>query len=59
VTSQGHNSWNNGLSADASDFESLDVENLILSDRQPDGSLPDTPLLRLKSTATKLTGMGW
>ena len=59
VTAQGHNSWNNGLSVKASDFESLDVENLILNDRQPDGTLPETPLLRLKPTATKLTGMGW
>ena len=59
VTAQGHNSWNNGLSVKASDFESVDVENLILNDRQPDGTLPETPLLRLKPTATKLTGMGW
>ena len=51
TVTQSHNSWNDGFSVSASDFESLDVENLILSPRKADGSLPETLLLHLKSTS--------
>ena len=58
VTTQSHNSWNAGFSVRTTDFESLDVEHLILADRQADGSLPETLLLRLKPTATNLIDKG-
>ena len=55
---QSHNSWNDGFSVSASDFESLDVENLIIAPRNADGSLPETPLFQLKSTASDLIDKG-
>lgn len=58
VTTESHNSWSKGFTVSADNFESLDVANLILAPRQPDGSLPLTPLLRLKSTATNLIDRG-
>lgn len=48
---QASNSWNAGFSVNASDFESLDT--LLASiKRNPDGSLPQTNLLRLKPTSS-------
>jgi hypothetical protein len=44
--SEQNNSWNDGLSVSAADFVSLDV-SLAVAARNPDGSLPETDLLRL------------
>lgn len=55
---QSHNSWNDGFSVSASDFESLDVKNLIIAPRNADGSLPETQLFHLKPTATHLIDEG-
>jgi hypothetical protein len=44
---QDHNSWNLGLSIADSDFQSLDSSGTD-GPRQPDGSLPDLPFLKLK-----------
>lgn len=55
---QSHNSWNDGFSVSASDFESLDVKNLILAPRNADGSLPETQLFHLKPTASHLIDEG-
>lgn len=42
-----NNSWNiAGIACDANDFQSLD-DNLVLIDRQDDGSLTTTPFMRL------------
>lgn len=41
-----HNSWNNGFSVAARDFQSLDTMQ-ILAPRQADGTLPDGTCLRL------------
>ena len=43
-----HNTWNNGFSVSASDFQSLDT-TLILAKRQADGSLPENAFMRLKA----------
>lgn len=51
TVTQSHNSWNDGFSVSSADFESLDVENLILSPRNADGTLAETLLLHLKSTS--------
>ena len=51
LVSQSHNSWDDHFSVSAADFESLDVENLILSPRNADGTLAETLLLHLKSTS--------
>ena len=58
TVTQSHNSWLDGFSASDSDFECLDVEELILAPRNDDGTLPETLLLRLKSTATNLIDKG-
>jgi hypothetical protein len=55
---QSHNSWNDGFSVSASDFENLDVKNLIIAPRNADGSLPETQLFHLKPTATHLIDEG-
>ena len=55
---QSHNSWNDGFSVSASDFESLDVKNLIIAPRNADGSLPETKLFHLRSTALHLIDKG-
>ncbi len=47
---QANNSWNAGFSANVSDFESFDT-SLATVKRNPDGSLPQTSLLYLKSTS--------
>ena len=47
-----HNSWNTfGVSVNASDFESVDYNTYILAPRNNDGSLAETPLLRLYYTS--------
>ncbi len=43
-----HNSWQNGLVANASDYVSLDI-NLLISPRKSDGSLPDVDFMQLVS----------
>ena len=44
------NSWDRGPSASSSDFQSLDVSKAT-APRNPDGSLPDSNLFRLKSSS--------
>ena len=44
------NSWQNGISVSGADFISTDL-SLLLTARQPDGSLPDTNFLKLTSTS--------
>ncbi|WP_194767127.1 right-handed parallel beta-helix repeat-containing protein [Tamlana sp. I1] len=41
-----NNSWQNGLTTNNSDFESLDI-NLLLAERKADGSLPDVEFMKL------------
>ena len=49
------NTWN-GISVSVSDFKSVDV-SLAMIDRNPDGSIPETDLFRLK-TGSKLIDAG-
>lgn len=58
TVSQSHNSWQAGFSAADDDFQSLDVAGLLLAARNADGTLPETVLLHLKSTATSLIDKG-
>ena len=58
TVSQSHNSWQAGFSAADDDFQSLDVAGLLLVARNADGTLPETVLLHLKSTATSLIDKG-
>ena len=58
VTTQSNNTWNDGFSVSVDNFESLDVENLLLAPRNADGTLPDNLLLKLKITATNLIDKG-
>ena len=58
TVSQSHNSWQAGFSAADDDFQSLDVASLLLVARNADGTLPETVLLHLKSTATSLIDKG-
>ncbi|MBQ8712563.1 MAG: right-handed parallel beta-helix repeat-containing protein [Prevotella sp.] len=58
TVTQSNNTWMSGFAVSEADFESLDVEKQILAERQADGSLPETLLLRLKSTATNLIDKG-
>ncbi|WP_067149808.1 right-handed parallel beta-helix repeat-containing protein [Pseudotamlana agarivorans] len=41
-----NNSWQNGLTTNANDFESLDI-NSLLANRKTDGSLPDVQFFKL------------
>ena len=43
-----HNTWNNGFSVSANDFQSLDTTQ-ILAPRQADGSLADSTFMRLQT----------
>lgn len=43
-----NNSWQDGLSATTDDFESLDID-LLLSNRNADGSLPSIDFMKLKT----------
>ena len=58
VTTQSNNTWNEGFSVSDDNFESLDVEGLLLASRNADGTLPQNLLLHLKSTATNLIDKG-
>ena len=58
TVTQGNNTWNDGFSVSADDFESLDIEPLLLAPRNADGTLPVNSLLRLKNTATGLINKG-
>ena len=58
TVSQSNNTWNDGFSVSSDNFESLDVEGLILAPRNADGTLPETLLLKLRSTATNLIDKG-
>ena len=58
TTSQGNNTWNSGYSASESDFEGLDIEEIILAERNADGTLPETIQFHLKATATNLIDKG-
>ncbi|MBN2036398.1 MAG: right-handed parallel beta-helix repeat-containing protein [Chitinispirillaceae bacterium] len=51
-----NNTWNSGFSVSASDFESLDT-SLARAQRNPDGTLPESKLFRLK-TASALIDAG-
>ena len=42
-----NNSWQNGLVANAADFESLDIFELMTAPRQADGSLPNVDFMAL------------
>lgn len=55
---QSHNTWNEGFSVSESDFEGLDIERIILAERNADGSLPETVQFHLKQTATGLIDKG-
>ncbi|MCH1919624.1 RICIN domain-containing protein [Shewanella sp. A3A] len=47
-TSISHNSWQNGISFSSSDFQSININDL-LAERQSDGSLPVVKFFHLKS----------
>lgn len=51
-----HNSWDKGFSASEADFQSTDT-TLIITPRNADGSLPDTPFLKL-AASSKLIDAG-
>lgn len=55
---QSNNTWNSGFSVSADDFEGLDIESVILAERNADGSLPETLQFHLKSSATGLIDKG-
>lgn len=48
TTDLANNSWQNGLTANADDYVSLDVD-LLLAPRKADGSLPDVDYMKLVS----------
>lgn len=50
LVTQDYNTWNTGFSCSASDFVSLDY-NQLLNDRKADGSLPEITLLHLVQTS--------
>ena len=56
MADSGHNSWENGLKAEKSDFRSLDTTQ-ILAKRTAEGALPDGSCLRLV-TGSKLIDAG-
>lgn len=53
---QANNSWNSGFSVSTADFKSLDVTLATIA-RNPDGSIPETDLFRLKA-GSKLIDAG-
>jgi hypothetical protein len=55
---QSHNTWLSGFSTSDADFESLDIEGLLLAPRNVDGTLAETLLLHLKSGAENLIDKG-
>ena len=58
TTYQGNNSWNTGYSCTETDFEGLDATEIILAERNADGTLPETLQFHLKATATNLIDKG-
>lgn len=48
TTDISNNSWQDGLTANSADYESLSVD-LLLADRKEDGSLPDVDFMKLVS----------
>ena len=54
---QSNNTWLSGFATSTNDFESLE-EDMILEPRNADGTLSETLLLRLKSSATNLIDKG-
>lgn len=58
TTTQGNNTWNSGFEAKEDDFEGLDIESIIMAERNADGTLPETTQFHLKATATKLIDKG-
>jgi len=61
TTTQVHNTWNGDTkpwAANESDFEGLDVTEIIFAERQADGTLPETMQFHLKATATQLIDQG-
>jgi hypothetical protein len=56
TTVQAYNTWSSGFSVSTADFESIDT-TLATITRNPDGTLPETKLFRLKS-ASKLINAG-
>ncbi len=56
IAANDHNSWNTGLTASSSDFQSLDTTQ-ILAARKSDGSLAEGTFMRLKS-GSKLIDAG-
>lgn len=50
IAANDHNSWNTGLTASSSDFQSLDTTQ-ILAARKSDGSLAEGTFMRLKSSS--------
>ena len=58
TTYQGNNTWNTGYSCTEADFEGLDVTEIILAERNADGTLPETTQFHLKASATNLIDKG-
>lgn len=58
TTTQVSNTWNSGYAASESDFEGLDIESIIMAERNSDGTLPETTQFHLKATATNLIDRG-
>ena len=58
TTTQVSNTWNSGYAASESDFEGLDIESIIMAERNADGTLPETTQFHLKATATNLIDRG-
>ncbi len=53
-----HNTWEAGFTASEGDFEGLDIESVILAQRNADGTLPESVQFHLKSSATNLIDKG-
>lgn len=51
VVADDHNTWSKGYSVSEADFQSMDVSQILMH-RSSDGSLYETPLLRLDSQST-------
>lgn len=58
TTYQGNNTWNTGYGCTEADFEGLDVTEIILAERNADGTLPETTQFHLKASATNLIDKG-
>ncbi len=58
TTTQVNNTWNTGFAAKEDDFEGLDIESIIMAERNADGTLPETTQFHLKATVTNLIDRG-